>query len=297
MSAHTTQNASIAGIEELLEEIRSLTIGENWRISLEQALGFVEQSREEYYQFAYARLRRSGVLEISDYFSRDNAGDLIQFLGNSIHPEAESLFFQAGYYFNEGILQDWREFFISVAMSRMLSEAVDREELEISLAGCRLFQDAALFYCHSVFNTEELIQFSLNLFLEKSGAENHALSRFLLREDIRYCLDRRLIRWEDLYRTVFRKLHDKAASWRILNGTPFWDEEFQRRTLSGEVKEALQVLEFTGAELPDKESLRKRYRGLMKKYHPDINPEGLEKARKINEAYTLALGEACLRAG
>jgi DnaJ-class molecular chaperone len=38
-------------------------------------------------------------------------------------------------------------------------------------------------------------------------------------------------------------------------------------------------------------TLKKRYRELMKKYHPDINPNGLEKSQQINLAYTILLSE------
>jgi hypothetical protein len=35
--------------------------------------------------------------------------------------------------------------------------------------------------------------------------------------------------------------------------------------------------------------LRERYRGLMKRFHPDVNPAGLEKAKEINAAYSRLL--------
>jgi hypothetical protein len=40
---------------------------------------------------------------------------------------------------------------------------------------------------------------------------------------------------------------------------------------------------------PTKKELQAAYRSLMRKYHPDVNPDGLEMAKKINRAYGLLL--------
>ena len=41
----------------------------------------------------------------------------------------------------------------------------------------------------------------------------------------------------------------------------------------------------------DQNEIRSRYRELMRRYHPDINPSGLETAKKITVAYGLLSGE------
>ena len=35
--------------------------------------------------------------------------------------------------------------------------------------------------------------------------------------------------------------------------------------------------------------LRAQYKELMKRYHPDVNPQGLRACQRINEAYSLLL--------
>jgi curved DNA-binding protein CbpA len=45
--------------------------------------------------------------------------------------------------------------------------------------------------------------------------------------------------------------------------------------------------------LPDQplaaDALRRRYRELMKRYHPDVNPSGLERCKEINAAYAVLM--------
>ena len=59
--------------------------------------------------------------------------------------------------------------------------------------------------------------------------------------------------------------------------------------VSLEVRNALKILDFSENHLPDEKSLKMRYRELVKKFHPDINPDGLVITSKINTAYELVM--------
>ncbi|TVQ23841.1 MAG: hypothetical protein EA382_09175 [Spirochaetaceae bacterium] len=50
---------------------------------------------------------------------------------------------------------------------------------------------------------------------------------------------------------------------------------------------ALRVLGIHGRV--DPRSVRDAYRRLMRRYHPDVNPDGLEMAKRINNAYAEVL--------
>ena len=56
------------------------------------------------------------------------------------------------------------------------------------------------------------------------------------------------------------------------------------------VKDYYKILEIEDNFTED--SLKKKYRELSKKYHPDINPDGGEKFKEINEAYDI-LSDSC----
>ena len=57
----------------------------------------------------------------------------------------------------------------------------------------------------------------------------------------------------------------------------------------GAVTQAREVLGVAGPLT--REILRDRYRRLMKRFHPDLNPRGLEKSKEINTAYAVLSAE------
>jgi hypothetical protein len=63
-------------------------------------------------------------------------------------------------------------------------------------------------------------------------------------------------------------------------------EETALRAASRERERAQGVLELSGRRLTP-ELLRSQYRRLMKRFHPDLNPAGLERCKEINAAYAL----------
>ena len=44
---------------------------------------------------------------------------------------------------------------------------------------------------------------------------------------------------------------------------------------------------------PDSDALRTRYRQLMMRHHPDVDPSGLERCKDVNVAYALLIAEVC----
>jgi hypothetical protein len=53
---------------------------------------------------------------------------------------------------------------------------------------------------------------------------------------------------------------------------------------------ALRVMGFTRpSEVPDADALRARYRQLMMRHHPDVDPAGLERCKDVNVAYSLLI--------
>jgi curved DNA-binding protein CbpA len=54
------------------------------------------------------------------------------------------------------------------------------------------------------------------------------------------------------------------------------------------LERARRVLELDGRPL-DVAELKRRYKRLMKRFHPDVNPGGLRRCQEINAAYALLL--------
>ena len=282
-------------LEELLEEIESLREGEHWSLNLDQVLMFLHVEKEEYFRLIY-RLNGAGAdLEPVDEFGPESVTVLVEFLSALGYPAVDEVFWERGYYFNDGKLLDWYELFISVVTSRMYSATVDRDLLDTAIAGCMHFEDALLFYCEAHFVHEELIEFALNVYFQRYPVENHHLSRNILLENLARMIKLRMIRWENFYLALYEELRFRALQWGLIQpgegaGARTSDARYSRY-IKPEVRAALEALGLSADFLPSREKLQGVFRSLIKQYHPDLNPEGHEITRRLNEAYALLLVE------
>lgn len=273
----TSVHADPALVSELLDEIESVTLGPSWSLATEHVLNVVGARVEEYARFLYGR-REGDVPE--DTFNENNVELLVEFLASRGFSSAALEFECAGVFLSSKVLLDWLEFFQSVTISRLLSRDVDREMLDTAVAGCREFADAAEFYCRALFDPAELKTLAVTGFLVRRHLPDHALSRGILLRFLEEQFRLRVLRWEDLEQALYDALYDRACTWGFAVGARRGLADLPQAVLA-----ALRELEFTGQRMPAPEQLRKRYRNLLRKHHPDLNAQGLERTRNLIEAY------------
>lgn len=280
-------------IQELLDEIESCLVADQWELPLDFILTLLETSREEFYRYVYAQREIGNWTEhMPEFFNAENTDDLIAFLEHEGLDQAGSTFYTAGFHFTEDHLLNWLEFFHSVTLSRMQSHPIDAELLETAMAGCQRFADAVEFYGHCKFDEQESIQFAVRLFLEKRGIRDHHLSQTILYNFLKQQIHQRNLIWEDLYRSIFDLLRDNAIHLGLAVAEDIDEFAEDRGTialLDPLLAGALKTLEMPVDRLPDREPLKKSYRALLKRFHPDVNPQGQEKTRELIAAYSLVV--------
>lgn len=272
----------MSALEEILEEIESMRDGNGWSMSLESVLAILGVTYEDYCRSQYSRRKKTG-LNLQG-FTEENVERLVEMLAGFGY-DSPVAFQRAGYYFSPDLLQEWQEFFISVTSSRLLGHEVDRSELENALSACRKPGDGLEFYCETRFNLEELVHFASNLFLRKHGIESHSVSNNILNSYILYMYGQRILKREDLFASLNEILIEKAIEWRFLRAA----DVRNKVVLPPDLAKALEALEMHTDEMPEGDELKRQYRTLLKRYHPDVNPTGLEKTRQINTAYTFVV--------
>lgn len=264
-------------IDEIIEEISSRTMGSHFQIPVAEILEILGMGTEEYFRFRYNRRSSSGsgFSEIPEYFTEDNTHELIDLLEHSGLEDPVTRLERAGLHFSSRTLFDLQEFFVSVTLNHILSHKVDDDLLETSLSGCMDPDDGYRFYMDASFDRDQLKNRAVSLFLEYRKLEKHALSRSLLLSFLDRSFRTGHLQWDVLFEHCFDELFPaRYRAPREIN-------------LSPELREALQELELD--HVPELENLKKQFRALMFKYHPDRNPEGSEKTRRINTSYSLLL--------
>ena len=268
-------------ILELIEEIGSLTDSRDWHLSFGQIQAIIPFEKTDLYRFLYSRSKYDLFNSIdADGFNEENFHVLIEFLSETRSNEISKLFYHAGYYFSESDLSHWIEFFTSVSMSKIHNHKIDEELFDISMAGCSSRKIGIEFYIDSIIDVNDLINFAIPIYLTKYNVENHSFSHKVLKNHIQYSLKSRIIKIEYLYRSLSEKLSYKFNNCNSLSGP----EEVLE--LENGIYEFLAKVNNGKAEKENLNHLKLRYKSLMKKFHPDINPNGTALSKKLNEIYS-----------
>lgn len=278
-------------IKELVEELEDHQTGETWHIPLDHALQIMERGREEYLHYIYSRRREDLDWErsLDSNLGPQNIHLFVDFLEEQGYSEVGPQLQRAGFYMSEAILQEWLEFFQSFLLSALSRHDISQELLEIALAGCQRFEDAANFYCHSSFCWQDSIPSALQIYLQRRGIRDQRFSRATLKQKIEEQFQKGDYFISLLCSEFKERLREKARIWDLLDSELPEEAELP----SGELAEALRQLGMSPKRLPDQSQLQSHYRSMLKKYHPDLNSHNREnsgeEARRIIEAYSTVM--------
>lgn len=268
-------------ILELLEEISSLSDSRDWHLSFGQIQAIIPFEKTDFYRFLYSRSKYDLFNSIdTDGFNEENLHVLIEFLSETRSTEISNSFYHAGYYFSESDLSHWVEFFTSVSMSKIQNHKIDEELFDISMAGCSSRKVGIEFYIDSIIDINDLIKFAIPIYLAKYKVENNGFSQKILKNHIQYSIKSRIIKIEYLYSRLSEKLSYKFSN----NGSLSGPEEVLE--LDNAINEFLSKVNKGRAEKENLDHLKVRYKSLMKKFHPDVNPNGSALSKKLNEIYS-----------
>ncbi|MFW6292220.1 MAG: DnaJ domain-containing protein, partial [Spirochaetota bacterium] len=170
------------------------------------------------------------------------------------------------------------------------------ETFRAMLREFRRYDRAEFVYLDHFFATDDLVARCADEYLELREAP--AL-RSTVESYLRLLVQRHIVDLHDLAPGLLEILRTVARHEGLLPGGRHEDEipgdgrarsgrrESGRGAPAIEVasrEDALRVLELRTSE-PTRSEIRESYRRLMRRYHPDINPAGLERAKIINNAY------------
>ncbi len=247
----------------------------------------------------YRAVYAAGQVSV-DRYGPENTGELLalleQLTGRDYGPE----FREAGLFLSHDDRLDLTERFVRLVRCAVVLHLPEPETFRAMLREFRRYDRARLVYLSTFFDTETLVRQCADEYLEVRDA---AALRFTVESYLRQLLQRHIVDFEDLAPALLEILRTVARHEGMLPGSrggAGFDRDAdaaddhgngradaQRPHRAESRAQALQVLGL-GSE-PARAEIRDRYRSLMRRYHPDVNPNGLERAKLINNAYAVLI--------
>ncbi|MFP4112803.1 MAG: J domain-containing protein [Spirochaetota bacterium] len=235
----------------------------------------------------------------TDVFGPDNVGELLLLLDLLTGRDYRGEFRDAGLFLTHDDRVELTERFVRAVRHAVVLHTPEPETFRAMLREFRRYDRAKFAYLRTYFPHQDLVEQCVREYLELRDAP--AL-RATVAAYLHLLLQRHIVDVEDLapalmeiLRTVAR--HEGMLPGGRTHGERDADDAAGGRSTDGTMTEvhdrrqALAVLGIANPQ-PSKREVRDRYRTLMRKYHPDVNPDGLETAKTLNNAYGLLIGGA-----
>ncbi|MCE9499342.1 MAG: molecular chaperone DnaJ, partial [Leptospira sp.] len=184
----------------------------------------------------------------------------------------EQEFLKGGIYFGEKYLLEIREYFISFLYSIMESHRLDKDLLMLLASATIEFDDACDSYFDDKFDLEVLAERCASYYVDMKSIDTNFGADFFLRD---YLLTQ--VKYNKI------RLREITLEFRSRAHYDLFGEEQQKASAKKNISPELGTLLnfFKLQESATRSDLKKRFKELLKIYHPDINKEGLEKTKLI----------------
>jgi hypothetical protein len=272
----------------------------SWTITRDMILDILEIDIRE----AYSRITKGGnvkLLEERSRFTSAQNGDLVGFLEDLGYSDAGGEFMRAGLWISVELQIEMQRLCIDRISDMRIIHQVQYQTFADMFQEYPRLPVAQQRYLDEFFSIDSILLWAAKEICDAhSDIDQRAMA--LLKD-----LGQELIRRGIIpYRNLFSPLFDDLQGFLISAGLlPEYRSPQEDRSASGGSDEfsshaddpeltrrrawAMEVFGIREARAMDRSELRRHYQRLMKRWHPDINPEGLERAKAISRAYAVLL--------
>lgn len=265
-----------SAIDELLEIIR-LRFSESgtWKISVAEFMKATGLRQEEFYRKLY--IHRNRIYEIApSEFSPENVQDMVLLLSELYGQDAVSLFEETGIILSFDAQTVLMEIFVFKISQNLGRHEIDISEFRAMLRAFNSVNRAVAAYIEYFFDLKQLVEKIAQDFSRQRYQMFHQLAERNASEYLKRLMRTKVFSAEGLLSFVESRLRRAADGGKSV----------ERRAPESDIEKALKT--FGMSEIPETgEQLRASYMVLVKTYHPDVNPSGLEICQQINNAYAL----------
>jgi hypothetical protein len=284
------------------------------------------------YAAARSNNRMVGPESLTAEFGPENVGELISFLEALFEEQGErcnveSAFAAAGLFFPHELQAELLATYLQEGQRHAASHEIDREAFIRMLEQRRSYERARDLYLWHAVDLSRVREAAIAHFMEQHDFGFPEVARRTAERLVAFLFRRHVLESATILADISMRLHDIAvelgyafrpgagqegsseegdeeaaaggAPGGQYNGRDAGEGSRSRRrrgragTRRGEDRRswALRVMNLSGKET-DPVSLKRQYKQLMKRYHPDVNPRGLAQCQAITQAYSILIREA-----
>lgn len=227
----------------------------------------------------------------TDTYGPDNAGELLVLLDALTNHDYRNEFRDAGLFLTHEDRIDLIERFVRLVRRAVVIHVPEPETFRAMLREFRRYDRAEFVYLRTYFDPDELVRRCTRDYLDVRDAP--AL-RATVSSYLRLLLQRHIVDVAELAPALMEILRTVARHEGLLRGADEDEKRSRERLVASPPDERRVALATLGirSRNPSRSEIRDHYRTLMRRFHPDLNPEGLERAKEINNAYGLLITDA-----
>jgi len=283
----TATDALIAELQQQSE------IDGTWSVSSDELDSIYDPV--DYYRASY-QVEQLGV----DRYGPQNAGEFAELVSTVAQRDYRPELRAAGLYLTHEDRIELTGRFVRSVRAAIVLHTPEPETFRAMLRQFRRYDEAELIYIDTFLSPQRIISRCTAEYIDvRSPDSAEATLRATVETYLKLLLQRHVVEIRALGQTLFDILQTVARAEGLLRGPTADASDGESETGDGgpnaadpngvqAITRAKDLLELRGVRLT-RSQVQKAYRAKMRRYHPDVNPSGLEMAKRINHAYGVLL--------
>lgn len=264
-----------------------------WTIRIDELSDLTGVPQTELFSAAYRLGDKVTFSDAVDGFTDETAGELLTLLEEFYNADVEAALTDYGVFIPHDRRLDLMANFLALIQHQASNHTIDQDTFLAMLLHFKSFEESFRTYVEEFFEIETAMGQAAEYYrssYELPVAAMHAALNYL-----RLLFVRKVLQIRGLFVSLRNQLAELARAHGFMGRRreryytyeePGPDEPAV--TGGRAVQEALATMQLRKDEL-SRERLKQQYKHLMKRYHPDINPRGLEMSKRITSSYSLLL--------
>lgn len=265
-------------LHDVIFELQNVSESMQWFLSYDRLSELLEIRKEECLRKVYQFKASKPQMTLSGGFHEVDGDLLVDFLSWNLElDEVAEEFLKGGIFFSERPLYELRESYKTLIQKTIANHKLDQELLLLLTAATIDFDDAVDSYLMDKFEIDFFVRRSIHQFLEKFEIHPEYGAEEFLYEYLKSLIPTKILNFRD----ITREFRDRTyyELYGRFRETKKKKKKKLVQSVSSEVKDLLSFFDLEpGATITD---VKKKFKELLKKYHPDINKKGEEMTKRI----------------